>query len=38
MQAYVDDGKREVINEELEEKSKEQPCVTIENFIAQIKR
>lgn len=36
VQTYVDDEKREVINKELEEESKEQPCVTIENIIAQM--
>ena len=36
VQAYVDDEKREAINKELEEKAKEQSCVTIENFIAQM--
>lgn len=36
VQAYVDDEKREAINEELEEESKKQPCVTIENIIAQM--
>ena len=35
-QAYVDDEKREAINKELEEEAKEYPCVTIENFIAQM--
>ena len=36
IQAYVDDDKREAINKELEEEANEQPCVTIENFIAQM--
>ena len=35
IQEYVDDEKREIINEELEEKAKKQPCVTIENIITQ---
>lgn len=36
VQAYVDDEKREVINEELEDKADEQPCVTIDDIIEQI--
>ena len=36
VQTYVDDEKREAINKELEEEAKKQPCVTIENFIAQM--
>lgn len=37
VQTFIDDDKRESINNELEEKAKEQPCMTIENFIAQMK-
>ena len=36
VQTYVDDEKREAINKELEEEAKKQPCVTIENIIAQM--
>ena len=36
VQTYVDDEKREAINKELKEEAKKQPCVTIENFIAQM--
>ena len=37
VQTFVDDEKREAINNELEEEAKKQPCVTIEDFIAQMK-
>lgn len=36
IQAYVDDEKREVINEELEKKAEEQPCVAVDGIIEQI--
>ena len=36
IQTYVDDEKREVIDEELEEKTEEQPHMTIDGIIEQI--
>lgn len=36
IQAYVDDEKREVIDEELKKKAEEQPHMTIDGIIEQI--
>lgn len=36
VQAYVDDEKREVIDEKLEKKAEEQPHMTIDGIIEQI--